>query len=195
VQALEVGDLGLVTGLDQGVEPGLDQFGHPAAQHHLLTEQVRLRLFGEGGGERAGPGSADRLGVGQRQRPRAAGGVALHGDQHRHPPALGELAAHQVARPLRRDHAHVDAIRRRDELVADVQPVREEQGIAGHQARRDRLRVQRALHVVRGQDHDQVRLFAGLIGGGDPQALAGRGFPATRALRQSHPDVHARVAQ
>src|SRR5262249_60891499 len=48
-------------------------------------------------------------------------------------------------------------------------PVREEQRIAGHQARRDRLRVQGALHVVWGEDHDQVRLFAGLIGGGDPQ--------------------------
>src|SRR2546429_577664 len=46
VQHLEVGDLRLVTGLHQGLEPGLDQRGRATAQHGLLTEQVGLGLLG-----------------------------------------------------------------------------------------------------------------------------------------------------
>src|SRR3954447_9977580 len=48
VQALEVGRLGLVTRLDQGVEARLDQLGQAAAEHSLLAEQVGLGLLGEG---------------------------------------------------------------------------------------------------------------------------------------------------
>ena len=46
VQALEVGHLRLVAGLDQRLEPGLHQRGQPAAQHDLLAEQIGLGLFG-----------------------------------------------------------------------------------------------------------------------------------------------------
>ena len=80
----------------------------------------------------------------------------MHGHQHGHAPALAELAAHQVPRPLRRDHAHVHPRRRLDQPVADGQPVREEQRVAFHQGRLDRLGIQAALHVVGNQDHDQV---------------------------------------
>src|SRR5215472_340166 len=195
VQTLEVGHLGLVARLDQGVETRLDQLGDAAAEHDLLAEQVGLRLLGERGGQRAGPGPADAFGVGKRQRPGAARGVALHRDEHRDAPALGELAAHQVAGTLGRDHAHVHPVRRGDQLVADVQPVGEEQGVAGHQARRDRAGIQGPLHVVRGENHDQVRLFTGLLRRGDREPFAGGGLPAARSLRQAHPDVHAGVAQ
>ena len=71
----------------------------------------------------------------------------------------------------------------------------EEQGVARHQAWCDRAGVQGPLHVVRGENHDQVRLFAGQLGRGDLQSLAGGGLPATGSLRQAHPDVHAGVAQ
>src|SRR5262249_26012925 len=57
-RALEVASPGRSPPPDQGVEAGLDRRGAPAAEHHLLTEQVRLGLLGERGGKRAGPGPA-----------------------------------------------------------------------------------------------------------------------------------------
>src|SRR5882757_3312786 len=115
VHALEVRDLRLVTGLDQRLETGLDQRGRTTAQHRLLTEQVGLGLLGEGRLDHAGPGAADALGVRQRQREALAGRVLLDRRDTRHTAALLVLAAHQVARALGRDHAHVDTGRRLDE--------------------------------------------------------------------------------
>ena len=68
VQALEVGALGLVAGLDQGLEAHLDQGADAAAEDDLLAEQVGLGLLGEGRLEDAAAGAADPLGVGQGQR-------------------------------------------------------------------------------------------------------------------------------
>src|SRR5262249_59563222 len=45
VEALKVRALLLVAGLDQGVETGHHQRGHPAAEHRLLAEQIGLRFF------------------------------------------------------------------------------------------------------------------------------------------------------
>ena len=45
VQAFEIGDLGLVAGLDQRLEPGVDQLGRAAAEHGLLAEQIGLGLL------------------------------------------------------------------------------------------------------------------------------------------------------
>ena len=59
VEALEVGRLGLVARLDEGLETGLHQLGEPAAEHDLLAEEVGLGLLLEGGLEHAGPGPAD----------------------------------------------------------------------------------------------------------------------------------------
>src|SRR5690606_37809224 len=100
VQALEVGDLGLVAGLGEGGEARLDQLGQAAAEHRLLAEEVGLGLLGEGGLQRAGAGAADPLGVGERQVPGGAGGVLLDRDQDRDAAPLLELAADQVARAL-----------------------------------------------------------------------------------------------
>ncbi len=45
VEALEIGHFRRVAGLDQRLEPGLDQVGDAAAQHGLLAEQVGLAFF------------------------------------------------------------------------------------------------------------------------------------------------------
>ena len=42
VQALEVGEAGVVARLDQGLESGPDELGGAAAQHRLLAEEVGL---------------------------------------------------------------------------------------------------------------------------------------------------------
>ena len=68
VDADEIGDFRLVAGLDKRLEAGLHQGAQPAAEHRLLGKQVGLGLLGEGGFDSAGPGAADRLGVGQGER-------------------------------------------------------------------------------------------------------------------------------
>ena len=65
VQALEIGHLGGVAGLDQGLVAALDQLDQAAAEHDLLAEQVGLALFLEGGLDDAGAAAADGGGVGQ----------------------------------------------------------------------------------------------------------------------------------
>ena len=112
VQHLEVGHLGGVARLDHDLEAGLDQFLGATAQHGLLTEQVGLGLFLERGLDDAGPGAADALGVGQRQRLALTLRVLVDGDQAGHALAVDELAAHQVAGALGRDHADGDVRRR-----------------------------------------------------------------------------------
>ena len=63
VEALEVGHLRLVAGLDQRLEAGLHERGEAAAQHDLLAEQVGLGLLGERRLDHAGAGAADGVGV------------------------------------------------------------------------------------------------------------------------------------
>ena len=59
VQALEVGDLRLVAGVDQRLEAGLHQRADAAAEHGLLAEQIGLGLLREGRLDDAGAGDAD----------------------------------------------------------------------------------------------------------------------------------------
>src|SRR6185503_15159871 len=54
VQALEVGDLGLVAGRHERLEAGLYESGRAAAEHGLLAEEVGDRLFLERRLEHAG---------------------------------------------------------------------------------------------------------------------------------------------
>src|SRR5699024_11155363 len=77
VDALEVGVLGLVTGLHQGLEAALHQIHYAAAQHSLLTEQVGLGLVVEGSLHHTGAGAADTGDVGQGDLIGVAGGVLL----------------------------------------------------------------------------------------------------------------------
>ena len=127
---------GLVAGLGQGLEAGLDQRGDAAAEHGLLAEEVRLGLLREGRLDDARPRAADALGVGERasarlaaRRPggrRAAPGVpwpSLKTSRTRWPGRLG------------RDHRHVDARGRLDGAEADVEAVGEHQRLAGLQVR------------------------------------------------------------
>src|SRR3546814_3971128 len=58
--ALEIGHLGGVARLDQGLVAGLDQLDQAAAEHDLLAEQVGLAFFLEGGLDDAGLAAAIR---------------------------------------------------------------------------------------------------------------------------------------
>ena len=84
VQRLEVGQLGLVAGLDERLEGHLDERRDAAAQHRLLAEEVRLGLLGEGRLEDAGARGADAVGVGQDARAGRAGRVVVDGEEGGH---------------------------------------------------------------------------------------------------------------
>ena len=195
VQHLEVGHLGLVAGLGEGLEAVHDQLRGAAAEDSLLAEEVGFGLFGEGGLDDAGAGAADGLGVGQGQFLGLAGRVLLDGDQVRHAAAGFELAAHDVARALGGDEGDVDVGRRLDVAVADVEAVAEEQGVAGLQVRGDVLGVDVALDLVRGEDHDQVGFGDGVGDVEDAQAL-GLGLGAGLGVfLQADADVNTGIAQ
>src|SRR5581483_1042155 len=67
VEAFVVGDLGLVTGLDQDVEARLHERGDAAAEHRLLAEEVALRLLREGRLEEPDARASDPGAVGERE--------------------------------------------------------------------------------------------------------------------------------
>ena len=64
VQALEVGHLGGVAGLHQGLEAVLDQGGQAATKDHLLTKEVGLALLAEAGLDDTGAATAVGRGIG-----------------------------------------------------------------------------------------------------------------------------------
>jgi hypothetical protein len=92
-------------------------------------------------------------------------GILVHRDQARHAAALGVGAAHEVARALGGDHDDIDVGRRHDLAEADVEAVREEQGVARRGSGRCAGLVHVALLGVGQQNHDQIRpLGNGLVG-------------------------------
>ena len=130
MEALEVGALRLVAGLDQGLEAHLDQGADAAAEDDLLAEQVGLGLLGEGGLQDAGAGAADPLGVGQGQGLALGRAVVGRGDQAGDAAPLDVLAADEVAGALGGHQGAVDALGRDDLAEVDVEAVRAEQQVA-----------------------------------------------------------------
>ena len=74
---LEVGELGLIAGLAEDLEAGLDEGGDAAAEDSLLAEEVGLGLLGEGGLQDSSAGGADALGVAKREGEGCAAGILL----------------------------------------------------------------------------------------------------------------------
>ena len=67
MQALEVGQLRLVTRFHQGLEACFHQLGQAATEHGLFAEQVGFGFFLEVGLQDSGAGAANSLGVGHGQ--------------------------------------------------------------------------------------------------------------------------------
>ena len=129
VEDFEVGELGLVAGFGEEFEASLDERGGATAEDGLLAEEVGLGLFGEGGFEHATAGAADALGVVRARCVRFAGGVLLDGDERGDTAAFGEDLADAVAGALGSDEGDVDRVGRADGAEADVEAVREHQGL------------------------------------------------------------------
>src|SRR6476660_4744938 len=195
VQALEIGDLRLISSSDQRLETSLDQLGQTATEDRLFTKQVGLALFLERCLDHARARQAETLGIGQRDFLGIAGRVLLDRDQTRHAGALLEKLAEAVTWRLRGDHDHVDVLRRRHEAEAHREAMREEQRLAGAETILDRLLVDLALDLVRREDHDQIGLPGG-VGNRDDLEAVGLGLcPALAALGQSDDHLHPAVAQ
>ena len=171
VQALEVGHLRRVAGLDERFESGLHQRARAAAEHGLFAEEIGLGLFLEGGFDHAGAGAADALGPGERDLLRLLAGVLIDGDERRHAFAFGVLAADDVAGAFRRDHDDVHVLRRDDGLEMDREAVAEEERLALGEIRRDVLLVGGGLLGVGQGDQDDVGALHGLGGVEDLEAL------------------------
>ncbi len=162
MQALEVGHLGGVTRLDQGLEAGLDQLDAATAQHGLLAEQVGLGLFAEAGLNHAALGAAVGCGIRQGDVTGLARRVLVDGDQRGHAAALEVLGAHGVARTLGRDHDDVDVLARDDLVVVDVEAVREGQRSTLLEVGRDFGVVDAGHGLVRQQHHHHVGALNGV---------------------------------
>src|ERR1700722_5258334 len=100
MQALVVGHLGLVAGLDEGFISLDHKLGCASAQYRLLAEEVSLGLLGKGRIEHSAARAADAVGVCQRARVRGTRGILRYGYQAGHTPALLVLAAPQITRAL-----------------------------------------------------------------------------------------------
>ena len=98
VQALVVGDLGLVAGLDERLEAELDQLRDAAAEHGLLAEEVGLGLLGERRLDHARAGGAERRAVGEGELARVPARVLRDRDDGGRAVALFVEAPHDVAR-------------------------------------------------------------------------------------------------
>src|SRR6266498_5482735 len=83
MHALEVGDFGLISGTDQGLESRFDQRAGSAAKDGLLSEQVGFSFFGECGLDDSGSRVAQSFRVRQRQLLGLARRILMNGDQGR----------------------------------------------------------------------------------------------------------------
>ena len=195
MEALKVGHLRGVTGFHQRLKARLHQGSHAAAEHGLLAEEVRFRLFLEIRFDDPGAGAADARRIGQGHALGHAGRILSHGDKARHPAALGVGAAHRMPRTLGRDHNDVHVGLGLDEREVDVEAMTEGQGRPSLKVRLDGFPVDRRLKLVRGEHHhhigigDRVRHL-----GNDQTCLLSLG-PGARALAQPHDNGDAGILQ
>src|SRR5208337_5650962 len=80
-QALEVGALGLIAGLDQRLKACLDERAHAAAEHRLLAKEIGLGLFLECGLQHSRARAADALQVTEDKRVCLASGILVNSNE------------------------------------------------------------------------------------------------------------------
>src|SRR3990172_8346449 len=90
VNALEIGDLGLIAGLNQCLKSGFDQCADTTAQDGLLPEEVGLGFLGKGRLDNAGPGRPERLGIGQSRSAGGSAGILMDRQKRRSALAVSE---------------------------------------------------------------------------------------------------------
>ena len=192
---LEVGDLRLVAGVGEDLEAHLDELVDATKEHVLLTEEIGLGLFLEGGLDRAGAQGTKGLGISEGQIPAVATRILLNGGHDRNATAGRILAADDVARALRGDHEDRVVLGRLDVAVVDVEAVREGQSGAFLDVRLDVVLPDALLILVRGQDHDHIGFGSGFRNALDLQALFLGELHGLRVRTQADDDIDTGVTQ
>ena len=139
--------------------------------------------------------AADALGVGHADLERVVARAFAHGDQAGNAAAGDELAANQMARPLRRDQQRVDALGRLHVAEVDVESVRTHQHVAGLEVRLDFALEQVALQLVGDENVDHVGGLGGVGGAHRLEAVTDRQVVVLAAGALADDDVDARVAE
>src|SRR5437868_12819212 len=124
MQAFEVSDLRLITGLDQRFKSFFDQRRQSTAEHCLLPEQVALGFLFERSFENACACRTDSVRVRQRVFVRPPARILLNGEQGRHATSFAINTSQQVTGTLRGDHNDADARRRHNRLEMNAEPMR-----------------------------------------------------------------------
>ena len=195
MDALEVGILGGIAGLDQRFKASLHQGGYTAAQNGLLAEQVGLGFDLKGGLHNGRTGTADAGAIGQRHIQAVAGVVLLNGYQAGYTLALDIFAADGMARALGGDHEYVHVLRRLDLAEMNVKAMGKRDGLALSQVGLDVLLVHIRLALVGDQDHNDVGGLGGIGHIHHGQAVLSGLLSALAALIQANDDVDAAVMQ
>ncbi len=195
MQALEVGHLGGVARLNEGLEAHLHQFDGATAKDGLFAEEVGFGLFAEVGFDHATLGAAIGRSVGQGDVTGLAGLVLVHSDQGRHAAALQVLGTHGVAGALGGDHDHVQVSTGNDLVVVHIEAVSEGQHAALLDVRLDVVLVNVRDVLIRQQNHDHVGGANGVSHFGNLQASAFSLGPRGTALAQTDRHIDAGVAQ
>ena len=194
MQALEIGHFRCITGFNQCFKAGADELNQAAAKHNLLTEQVGLAFFLEGGFDDAGAAAADGGGIRQAKVMRIARSVLRNGNEARHAAAALIFRTHGMAGALGGNHQHVNVLARLDQVEMHIQAVGKQQGRAGLHVGGKFSIVNVGLQFVRGQHHDDIRPFRRFRNFHNGQtftlSLGGR----ARTFAQSdHKVFHARI--
>lgn len=159
VEHFEIGHLGLVSGLDESLESGLNKCRGTAAKHGLLAEEIGLGLFLEAGFENTAAGSADTLGPGEGGLLGVAALVLMNGDERGDTLAFLILATHGVAGALGGDHDDVNVLGWLDRLEVNRETVAEEEGMTRVEIRGDVFLVHFWNDEVGNRDKDHVGLL------------------------------------
>src|SRR4051812_387049 len=133
MQALEIRNLGGVTGFNKGFESLLDQRCQTATEHGLFTEKVALSFLFERCLQYAGPGRSDAMRVSQPEFVGAAAGVLLDGKQGGHATSFAVNATHQVSGAFGSDHHDVNVAGRHNGFEMNAEAMREAEHFAGMQ--------------------------------------------------------------
>src|ERR1700757_2475564 len=149
MKTFEIGHLRLVTGLDQGFKTVLYQGGESTTKHGLFAKKIGLGLFLKRGLQDSGSSCSNPLCPRQRKFFSLLRWVLVNRDQSRYTFTFEVLTPDNMPGTFRRDHDHIDVLRRNDGLEVNGKTVTEKQRLTVSEIRFNLLFVNRRSFQVR----------------------------------------------